>query len=153
MRLPRMRSALAAAFCLLIAVPGSAADAPKLQPLIDATPAGGTLAPPAGRYAGPAVISKTMTLDGRGEVILENNGTGIVLSLEGDGITVQGMTLKGSGARHEQLDAAIKARGRVLIIKDNKIENCLFGIDVQQTHNAVIRRNPISTLDRHVLPQ
>lgn len=153
MRLPRMRWVFAAAVLVFAASSGSAADTPKLQPLIDATPSGGTLVPPAGRYAGPAVINKAMTLDGRGAVILENNGTGIVLSLEGDGITVQGMTLKGSGARHEQLDAAIKARGRFLIIKDNKIENCLFGVDFQQTHNSVIRRNTISSLDSHVLPQ
>ncbi|MCB1890844.1 MAG: hypothetical protein KDF48_01395, partial [Rhodocyclaceae bacterium] len=34
--------------------------APPLQPLIDATPAGGTLRPKPGAYAGPATIAKAM---------------------------------------------------------------------------------------------
>ncbi|TAK48173.1 MAG: nitrous oxide reductase family maturation protein NosD [Xanthobacteraceae bacterium] len=152
MRLPRLALIVAAALTMRIAA-APAAQLPPLQPLIDATPTGGTLSPPPGRYAGPARIDRALTLDGRGEVTLENDGNGTVLAIEGAGITVQGMTLKGSGAQHEQLDAAIRARGRFLIIKDNRIENCLFGIDFQQTHNSVIRRNTISSLDDHVLPQ
>lgn len=152
MRLPRLVPIAAFASMALVAA-ASAAELPPLQPLIDATPTGGTLSPPAGRYAGPARIDRALTLDGRGEVTLENGGEGTVLAIEGAGVTVQGLTLKGSGDRHEQLDAAIRAHGRFLIIKDNRIENCLFGVDFQQTHNSVIRRNTISSLDDHIQPQ
>lgn len=149
-----MRPALAVVNLLMTVFCATAAEQlPRLQPLIDAAPEGGTLTPPPGRYAGPAQITRRMTLDGRGQVILENDGDGTVLAVEGEGITVQGMTLRGSGARHEQLDAAIKARGRFLVMKDNVIERCLFGIDMQQTHNSIVRRNRISSLDHHLLPQ
>ena len=42
-----------------------------LQPLIDATPAGGTLRPAAGLYAGPVVIERPMVIDGGGKVSVD----------------------------------------------------------------------------------
>ena len=59
----------------------AAQAAPPLQPLIDATPAGGVLRPAPGRYAGPATVAKPMTLDGGGKAILEGGGRGTVLRL------------------------------------------------------------------------
>jgi nitrous oxidase accessory protein len=152
MRKPAMMVCIASQLLMTVFC-ANAEDLPRLQPLIDATPDGGTLVPPPGRYAGPATVSRRLKIDGRGEVIVENAKQDTVLTIEGEGVTVQGLTLRGSGAQHEQLDAAIKARGRFLVIKDNVIENCLFGIDLQQTHNSIIRRNRISSLDDHLLPQ
>ena len=48
------------------------AAAQPLQPLIDATPEGGVLAPPPGVYSGPARIEKPMTLDGGGKLVLDS---------------------------------------------------------------------------------
>jgi len=41
---------------------------PPLQLFIDITPEGGVLSPPPGDYAGPVIIDKAMTLDGKGKV-------------------------------------------------------------------------------------
>ena len=61
-----------------------------LQPLIDATPSGGVLRPAPGRYAGPAIIAKPMTLDGGSKVRLKGGGKGTVLTLSASGATLRG---------------------------------------------------------------
>jgi hypothetical protein len=41
------------------------------QPLVDAAPAGSVLKPPPGRYAGPVVLNKPLTIDGGGQVTID----------------------------------------------------------------------------------
>lgn len=122
-----------------------ASHGPSLQALVDATPAGGTLTPPPGVYAGPVVIAKPMTLDGAGAVTIDNGGHGTVVLVQGNGITVQGLTLRNSGTLHDRVDAGVQVRGRYNVIKDTVIENCLFGIDLQQSDSNVLRRNRITS--------
>lgn len=129
------------------------AATPSLQSMIDETPDGGTLRPAPGLYAGPVSIKKSMTLDGQGAVIIKGDGTGTVITIEGSGVTVQGVTVRDSGVRHDHVDAAIKASGRYHVIKDNRIENCLFGVNLHQAHNSIVRRNVISSRPDMELPQ
>lgn len=148
-----MRGAAMLAAFLLAAGPawadGKQPQHPQpLQPLIDATPPGGTLALPPGVYSGPAVVTRPLTLEGDGKAALENNGHGTVLVIQSDGVTVSGMTLRNSGVLADELDAAIHVRGRYNIIKNNVIEDCLIGIDLRQSHNNVIRGNSITSKAR-----
>ncbi|MBV5336088.1 nitrous oxide reductase family maturation protein NosD, partial [bacterium] len=101
--------------------------------------------PPPGVYSGPVVIDKPMTLDGAGQATLDNGGRGTLLVIKTDGATVSGLTFRNSGALHDDLDAAIHVRGRYNLVKNNVIENCLFGIDLQQAHNNVVRGNKIAS--------
>jgi len=118
--------------------------AEPLQPLIDATADGGLLRLPPGVYAGPAVISRPMVLDGAGAVVVTGNKAGTVLTLNGQKITVQGLRLKDSGTRHENFDACLRiANASFSIIKDNVLENCLVAVDLHEANNNVLRRNQI----------
>jgi nitrous oxidase accessory protein len=141
-----MWRALAVLLLSLWAVGAQAAPpqgAIPLQPLIDETPVGGTLTLPPGVYSGPAVINKMMVLDGGGQAVLDNGGHGTLLVIKADGVTVADMTFRNSGALHDDLDAAIHVRSRYNVIKNNRIENCLFGVDLKQAHNNVVRGNRI----------
>lgn len=129
------------------------AESIPLQPLVDATADGERLRLKPGVYAGPVRLTRSIHLDGGGAARVENAGEGTVITIDGNGITVQGLTIRGSGDQHEHIDAGIKARGRYIVVKDNVIENCLFGINFEQAHNSVIRRNTISSLAHHTLPQ
>jgi len=124
-----------------------AAPLPSLQPLIDAAKPGDVVTPPPGIYAGPLLIDKALTLDGAGQVTIDNTGMGSVIVLKADGATVRGMHLANSGELHNDLDAGIQVRGNYNVIKDNVISNSLFGIDVQQSNNNVILRNRIGSKD------
>jgi nitrous oxidase accessory protein len=118
---------------------------PPLQPLVDATAEGGTLAPEPGVYAGPIVVDKPITIDGRGEVVIDAGGKGTVVLLDTDGATLKGLTLRGSGNSHNDLDSGVQVRGNFNVIKDNRIEDCLFGVDLQQSRSNIVRRNHISS--------
>ncbi len=122
-------------------LPAKALD--PLQPLIDAAKAGDIITPPPGTYAGPVVIEKAITLDGKGKVTLDNTGRGSVITLKTNGATIRGMKLVNSGESHNDIDAGIQVRGSYNVIKDNIIDNALFGINMQQSDNNVVRRNTI----------
>jgi len=129
-----------------LAMPGPAvADHPPLQPLIDATKVGETLVPPPGTYSGPVHITQAITLDGRNQVTIDNGGKGSVIVLEADGTTLRNLHLTGSGISHNDIDAGVQVRGNFNVIKDNVIDDCLFGIDLQQSEDNVVRRNRISS--------
>ncbi len=126
-----------------LATPAQAA-LPPLQPLIDAAPAGTLLRPPAGRYAGPAIIDKTLTLDGANRVTLDGGGHGSVLSVRAGNVTVLGMHLTNSGPTHDGVDAGLlidEVDGAR--VEGNFIDQVLFGIHLKQASHAIVRGNTI----------
>jgi nitrous oxidase accessory protein len=129
----------------LAAAPATAEEFPSLQPLIDAAKAGDIITPKPGVYAGNLIIKKPITLDGQDKVTLDAGGEGFVISLRTDGATLRGLHLRNSGDQHNDLDAGIQVRGNYNVIKDNTIEDTLFGVELQQSHNNVVRRNVIGS--------
>lgn len=128
---------------------GLAAGTP-LQPLIDAAPAGTTLQLPAGRYSGPVLIDKPLTIDGGGQAIIDGGGQGTVVTIEADGARLSNLGITGSGDRHNELDAGIRVSGRFNVIKDNTLDDVLFGIVLHQSEHAIVRRNRIRSKDREL---
>ncbi len=136
---------LLAVICCLAAPGIPAADYPPLQPLIDATPEGETLVPAPGVYRGPVLITRSINLDGQGQVTIDSGGKGSVVVLQTDGATLRNLHLTNSGESHNDIDAGVQVRGRFNIVTDNTIDNCLFGVDLQQSENNIVRRNRISS--------
>jgi nitrous oxidase accessory protein len=114
-----------------------------LQPLVDAAPAGSTLEPPAGTYAGPVTLTKPLVIDGRGEVTIDAGDKGTVFSLQADGAVLRGLHLTGSGDSHDTDDACLDVRGHRNRIERVVIDNCLFGIDLKQSSDNVLAGNTI----------
>jgi len=118
---------------------------PPLQLFIDLTPPGGVLNLPAGSYAGPAVIRQPITIYGHGEATVDGEGSGTVLTVEADGVTVRGLHLTNSGNSHDQVDAALLLTGQDALVEDNRIDNVLFGIHIRQSDGNVVRNNRIES--------
>lgn len=116
-----------------------------LRAVIDAAKAGDVIQPPAGTYKGPMTIEKAITLDGQGLVTIDAGGEGSVIYLDTDGAVIRNLHLTNSGESHNDIDAGVQVRGNFNVIKDNVISNCLFGIDLQQSENNIVRRNDISS--------
>ncbi len=136
--------------CLLLVCVSAHADDSALidlQVLIDETPEDGTLVLEPGRYAGPVIIDKPMTLDGDNQAVIDAGGKGTVVLIDTDGATVRKLHLTNSGNSHNELDAGIQVRGNFNVISDNHIDDCLFGVDLQQSEFNVVRRNHISSKD------
>ena len=113
------------------------------QELVDAAPAGSVLKPPPGRYAGPVVLNKPLSIDGGGAVTIDAGGKGTVFSLETDGARLAGLHLTGSGDSHDTDDACLDVRGSGNTIEGLAIDDCLFGIDLKQANDNVVRGNLI----------
>ncbi len=120
---------------------------PSFQVLVDATEEGGTLVPPPGIYAGPVTLDQSITIDGKGKVTIDAGGKGSVIYIDTDGTVIKGLHLTNSGDSHNDIDSGIQVRGNFNVIKDNVIDNSLFGVDLQQSENNIIRRNTISSKD------
>lgn len=155
-RAPGVRARAATGWALpialaLLATAGSApgeSALPPLQPLIDATPDGGTLRPRPGVWAGPIVIRRAITLDGGGAVSVDAGGQGSVVRIEASGVVLRGLRLTGSGSSHDGVDAGIAVAGSGNVIEDNEIADCLFGIDLAQSNDNVLSRNRIHSKAR-----
>ncbi len=122
-----------------------ASELKLLQPLIDEAKKGDTIVLEPGIYKGPVTIEKSITLDGQGEATIDAGGEGSVIFLDTDGAVIRGLRLTNSGESHNDLDSGVQVRGNFNVIKDNIIDNCLFGIDLQQSENNIVRRNEISS--------
>lgn len=120
-------------------------DAAEIQALIDAAPAGGEVVPAPGLYHGRLVIEKPIILDGRGKVTIDADGEGSVIWLKTGNATVKNLRLANTGHDHNAEDAGIQVRGNNNVLKDNVIEDCLFGIDMEQSNGNVVRRNHITS--------
>ncbi|WP_456375616.1 nitrous oxide reductase family maturation protein NosD [Thiolapillus sp.] len=140
---------------LLLMLPAMAVAGqyPPLQELVDKTPEGETLIPPPGTYAGPVLITKTMTIDGRGKVTIDAGGKGSVVVIKTDGVTLKNLHLTNSGESTNDIDAGVQVRGNFNVIRDNIMDNVLFGVDLQQSRNNIVKRNHISSKDDFPLGQ
>ena len=140
--------ALAASWLASGAVPATAGEPPSFQALIDATPEGGLLEPAPGLYAGPAVVRRPITIDGKDAVTIDAGGHGTVLRIETNGAHVRGLRLVGSGSNHDTVDAGLAVAGRGNVVERMAIEDCLFGIDLAQADENVVRASRIHSKAR-----
>lgn len=122
--------------------------ASPLQQAIDKAPSGAVIALGPGFYEGNIAISKPLTLRASGKgVVIHGDGTGSVITVTASYVTVDGLTIENSGPKHQTVDAGITVRGadNVKILR-NRIRDCLFGINFEQTNRSVIEDNDITSL-------
>jgi nitrous oxidase accessory protein len=115
------------------------------QELVDAAPAGSVLKVPPGNYSGPVVVTKPLTIEGGGQVVIDGGDRGTVFSLEADNSVLRGIRLTGSGDNHDTDDSCLDVRGHDNVIENLVIDNCLFGIDLKQSSNSIVRGNKVSS--------
>ncbi|WP_456379023.1 nitrous oxide reductase family maturation protein NosD [Thiolapillus sp.] len=132
---------------LLLLLPGIvfADNQPTLQELIDQTLDGETLLLRPGTYAGPVVVTRPITIDGQNKAIIDAGGKGSVVVLKTDGATLKNLHLTNSGESANDIDSGVQVRGNFNVIRDNLMDNVLFGVDLQQSSNNIVKRNRISS--------
>jgi len=116
-----------------------------LQPLIDAAEDKAVLELAPGVYQGPISIERPITIDGGGKATIDAGGKGTVISVYTNGTTIKNLHVTNSGDSHNDIDAGIRLEGDYNVVKDNVIDECLFGVDIQQADNNIVRRNKISS--------
>jgi nitrous oxidase accessory protein len=98
-----------------------------------------------GVYPGPLTLDRPLTIDGQGQAVIDGGGKGTVITITGEHITLRGLTVRGSGLRHQEIDSAIKlVKGaRDNLIENIRVEDSLHGIDVHGATGTVARNNVI----------
>lgn len=115
------------------------------QPLVDEAPSGAVLRPPPGSYAGPVVLTRPLTIEGGGAVTIDAGDKGSVFTVATDGAALRGLRLTGSGDSHDTEDACLEIRGNRNVAEDLTMDNCLFGVDLRQSDDNVLRGNRIAS--------
>ncbi|GAA0302986.1 nitrous oxide reductase family maturation protein NosD [Rhodovulum strictum] len=104
-----------------------------------------------GLHEGPVRLDRPVTLDGRGQAVLDAGGHGSVITVTGPDVTVRGLTIRGSGSSHQEIDAGVKldrsATGA--LIEDNRILGNLVGVHVFGARDSEVRGNTIEGRRHH----
>lgn len=120
-----------------------------LQATIDRLTPGEYLRLPKGVLFGPIVVrTSSVTIDGGGDAVIDARGHGSVVVVEANGVTLRGLTIRGSGESNPDVDAGISLRSVDASVVDGcRLEDVLFGIDVSQGTHVTIRNSEISSKD------
>jgi nitrous oxidase accessory protein len=117
--------------------------AATLQERIDAALPGDTLQLEARIHSGPIVISKPLTLTGETGAEIRGDGTGSVVTIAAEDVTLRGLRIAGSGLRLSDDDAAIFVTGNRAKIDNCVIADSLHGIYLKKISGAQILNNRI----------
>jgi len=126
-----------------------ALSANVLQEAIDNAPEGATLELPSGLYEGNIVITKPITIDGIDQSAhIKGEEKGSVITVKSPNVVIKNLTISHTGDNHQLIDSAIAVKdANYVVIENNRIEESLFGIDLQKVNRSKILNNYITSKD------
>ncbi len=114
-----------------------------LQQQIDAASPNETLKVATGVHRGPITIGKPLRLIGAPGAEIRGNGSGNVVTITADNVTISGFRITGSGLRLSDDNAAVFVAGNGVTVADNVIEDSLHGVYLKKVRDCRVRRNRI----------
>ena len=122
-------------------------NANLLQNAIDNAKEGSKLQLPEGVYKGNIIINKPLIIEGKSKkTVIEGDGKGTVVTISNAFVTLKNLTIRKSGDQHERVDAGVALKKvHHCNVLDCHIEDVLFGIDMQETHESNISNNFITS--------
>lgn len=112
---------------------------------LEAVPVGGTVIVEAGVYREPTIqVTRSVTIQGRGEAVLDGEGARTIMLVIADDVTVRGLRFRDVGTSFSEDRAAIRIAGaRGCVIEDNIIDEAFFGIYLAKVERCRIARNEL----------
>jgi nitrous oxidase accessory protein len=128
-------------------VVGEGGDHATLTAALNASEDGDTLRLLPGRYAeGPLTIDRSIALVGAGggDVVIDGEGSGTVVRIVADGVTLRGLVIRGAVMSHVRDHAAIRVEeAGGCTIEGNRLEENFFGIYLARVKGCRIADNEI----------
>ena len=121
----------------------TSAGAAALQQCIDSAAPNEVISVESGVHAGPIIINKPVTLIGEPGAEIRGNGTGKVVAVAANNVTLRGLRITGSGLQLSDDDAAIFITGNHAIIQNCVAADSLHGIYLKKVSGAEILNNRI----------
>ncbi|MCH9812983.1 MAG: nitrous oxide reductase family maturation protein NosD [Epsilonproteobacteria bacterium] len=120
-----------------------------LQEIINSVKENAIINLPKGLYKGNLEIKKPVTIIGHPDgSTIYGDGEDTVIKVTGSFVTLKNLIIRNSGDMHQDLDAGITVHDATYVeILDCDIDDCLFGIDMQNVTNSKIIGNKIKSKD------
>ena len=114
---------------------------------------GDTLKLKPGFYTGPATIKvPNVVIDGGGKATISGMDNESVIYVKADSVSILNLHITNSGDSPDRLDAGVKIiEANHTIIKNNLIDECLFGVDIFKSDACIVEHNDISSIKRKPL--
>ncbi|MCK9520916.1 MAG: nitrous oxide reductase family maturation protein NosD, partial [Dehalococcoidia bacterium] len=112
---------------------------------IEAAEPGDTIVIPPGEYFETVVVTKPLTLIGEGFPVIDGGGKGDVVRIEAEDVTLRGFVVRNSATAVADEPAGIRVIGDRATIEENRIEEVLYGITLQESNGHLVRGNQISS--------
>ncbi|HLG42299.1 MAG TPA: nitrous oxide reductase family maturation protein NosD [Planctomycetota bacterium] len=125
------------------------AQAGPLQEIVDRARPGDVVRLAPGVYRERIEITRPITLEGAGRVVIDGAGQGSVVRVtSAPGVTLRGLTVRGSGDSLTAMDAGIVFENSPgSVVEDCRIEDSLFGLQVMNSPNGRFKRLAIRGKD------
>ena len=94
-----------------------------------------------GTYSGNFVISKSVSLIGKNNPVLNGNNSGTVLTIVSPSVKVEEIIIKNSGKLLDKEDAGILVKADSAVIKNNVLKSVLFGVYFLKADYGVVEDN------------
>ena len=134
---------------LLSPVAAAEAQPGALQARLDAATPGTTVRIESGVHQGPIVIRGPLTVIGAPGAVIDGQQAGSVVTIQGDGVTFRGFTVRNSGRQVTEEAAGIKVTGNRHRIESNTITHVYFGIHIGAGTGSVVQDNIITPGQSH----
>lgn len=110
---------------------------------IAAASPGSTVEIGAGLYRERLRIDKPITLVGRGRPIIDAGGSGDIVEIVAPDVTLRGFEIRNTGIDLDKENVGVRVLAPRATIEDNRLDDILFGIDLREAPDSVIRGNSI----------
>lgn len=134
---------LAACAAMLASGPAFAGSGVSLAERVAHAEPGATITVSGGVHAGPIVIDRPMRLIGVNRPVIEGGGTGDAVVITAPDVELRGFAVRGTGTSLDREHAGIRALSPRVVIEDNRLDDVLFGIDLKESPDSVVRGNRI----------
>jgi len=96
-----------------------------------------------GVYREHVRIDKRLTLVGSGRPVIDGGGNGDIVEITAPGVEFRGFTVRDTGIDLDKENAAVRVLAGRVTIEDNILEDILFGIDLREAPDCIVRNNHI----------
>lgn len=118
----------------------TARDGDELRALVAASDGPRTIWLEPGVYHGDVRVTRPLRLAGAAGATLEGSGSGTVVEVAADDVTVENLVIRGSGRRHTHEDSAVKAHGARIRLVRLALTGNLFGANLQGCHACLVEQ-------------